>query len=113
MRAVVVALSLFGCAFAAPISTIEAASLFDRGVTWEQFLRSVKVQERRWRTNASWTEIPSELVERLKRVSSGLRILIVTEDWCADSVHTVPYIARLAERARIDLRIVDRTIGKP
>jgi hypothetical protein len=113
MSAFVLALHLLGSASTAPNSPIEAASLFDRGVTWDQFLRSVKVQEPLWQANASWTEISPELVERLKRVSSGLRILIVTEDWCADSVHSVPYIARLAARVRIDLRIVDRTIGKP
>jgi hypothetical protein len=52
-------------------------------------------------------------VTRLKRVRGGLRVLIVAEDRCADSVHTVPYIANLAAAAGVDLRIVDRAAGEP
>jgi hypothetical protein len=113
MRPFILALYLLGFSSTTPTSVVEGASLFDYGVTWEQFLRSVRVQRHLWQDTASRTEVPPEFVERLKRVSSGLRILIVTEDWCADSVHTVPYIARLAERVGIGLRIVDRTTGKP
>jgi len=113
MKPFVLVLYLLGLGSTPPTSLAEGAVLFVHGVTWEQFLRSVRVQRRLWEDTAARTEISPEFVERLKRVSSGLRILIVTEDWCSDSVHTVPYVARLAERAGIDLRIVDRTIGKP
>jgi hypothetical protein len=113
MRSFIIALYLLGLSSRPQLSSVERASLFDQGVTWEQFLKSVRIQRRLWQDIASRTEIPPEFVDRLKRVSSGLRILIVTEDWCSDSVHTVPYIARLAERVGIGLRIVDRTIGKP
>ena len=53
--------------------------------------------------------VPSDVVERFRRVSGGLRILVVAEDWCPDSVNAVPYIAGLASSASVPLRIVDRT----
>ncbi len=49
--------------------------------------------------------------QRFRRVGGDLRLLIVAEDWCPDSVHTVPYVAALAARAGVDMRIVDRGSG--
>jgi hypothetical protein len=90
-----------------------AASLFDRGLTWEQFLSGVRVQRELWLKNAAAASIPPRLSERLKRVSRGLRLVIVAEDSCTDSVNTVPYIARLAASAQLDVRVVDRALGEP
>jgi hypothetical protein len=113
MKPFVLALCLLELGSMPPISAAEAASLFDQGVTWDQFLRSVRAQKGLWQDTAARTVMPPGFAERLKRVSSGLSMLVVTEDWCSDSVQTVPYIASLAARVRVDLRIVDRTIGKP
>jgi hypothetical protein len=90
-----------------------AASLFERGLTWEQFLDGVMVQRELWLKNAVAATVPPGLNERLTRVSQGLRLVIVAEDSCTDSVNTVPYIARLASAAHLDLRIIDRTVGEP
>ena len=90
-----------------------AASLFERGLTWEQFLDGVTVQRELWLKNAAAATIPPGLNERLTRVSQGLRLVIVAEDSCTDSVNTVPYIARLASAAHLDVRIIDRTVGEP
>lgn len=39
-------------------------------------------------------------------------MLVVAEDWCPDSVNTLPYIAALTSLAHVDTRIVDRTEGR-
>jgi hypothetical protein len=90
----------------------QAARLFDSGITFDQFLGQTKAQREVWLKNASRTDVPPDAVNRLKRVREGLRLLIVAEDWCADSVHTVPYIANLAAAAGVDVRIVDRASGE-
>jgi hypothetical protein len=108
-----VALQLFGVLGAAPRVAADAASLFDRGVTWERFFNSVRRQKDVWQRNAATAEVPADLAARLSRVRAGLRMLVVTEDWCSDSVNTVPYIAKLSERVGIELRIVDRVVGAP
>lgn len=97
----------------APRDEGNPARLFDLGVTFGQFLDSAKAQHDLWEKNAARAGSSPSLVNRLKRVSDGLRVLVVSEDWCADSVHTVPYIATLAAAAGVDLRVVDRTVGEP
>ncbi len=89
-----------------------AADLFRRGRSFDAFLATVGAQRDLWRTNTARAEPPRELVDRLEHAARGLRVLVVAEDWCPDSANTVPYIARLASRAGVPLRIVDRTDGK-
>ncbi|HEV3062439.1 MAG TPA: thioredoxin family protein [Vicinamibacterales bacterium] len=87
-------------------------SFYSRGQTLEQFVDRATQQRELWLKNAAWTNIPPELVLRLRRVTSGLLFLIVAEDWCPDSVNTVPYIVRLGTMAGVETRIVDRTVGQ-
>jgi hypothetical protein len=87
-------------------------SFYGQGQTLEQFVDRAKHQRELWRKNTAWTDIPPELVVRLRRVSSGLRLLIVAEDWCPDSVNTVPYVVKLGAMAGVEARIVDRTVGE-
>jgi hypothetical protein len=87
-------------------------SFYGRGQTLQQFVGRAKHQRELWLKNAAWTDIPSDLVRRLRRVNAGLRFLIVAEDWCPDSVNTVPYVVRLGAMAGVETRIVDRTVGQ-
>src|SRR5579872_2933910 len=77
--------SLSGVSQAADVST--ASSLFNRGRTWEQFLGTVAVQRELWLRNVAMATAPEELTERLARVARGLRLVIVAEDSCTDSVN--------------------------
>jgi len=88
-----------------------SAALFTRGMPWDQFLSGTKAQREAWLKNAG-REIPPGLVDRFKRAGKGLRLLVVTADWCGDSVHSVPYIAKLASLAGVELRVVDFRAGK-
>ena len=85
--------------------------LVERGRTIDQFAGAANVQRDRWLKNVADASAPPELVARLARVGKGLQILAVAEDWCPDSVNTIPYLAALASRAGIDFRIVQREDG--
>lgn len=89
----------------------DPVATYSRGVTWDQFLTSAKVQRKTWLENAE-RDVPPGLVERFKRAGDGLQLLVVTADWCGDSVHSIPYIAKLASGAGVELRVVDFRIGK-
>jgi len=108
---------LFALAFAATAvqagtpTTNLAASLFDRGESFAEFLTHVTAQRELWLRNAARTGIARDAVSRLTRARSGLQLLIVAEDWCPDSVYTVPYVANLSSAAGIEVRIVDRSAG--
>jgi hypothetical protein len=90
-----------------------AASLFDEGITFQEFLSGVQAQRRTWEENSARPDPPAALVDRLKRAGTGLKLLAISEAACSDSVQTVPYIARLASLAGIELRIVTKARGLP
>jgi Thioredoxin len=90
-----------------------ALAVFDKGQEWSSFLAAVTTQRERWTANAARGSVPPDLARRLQRTASGLRLLIVAQDWCIDSANTVPYIARLATSAGVPVRIVDRAAGAP
>ena len=112
MRPAVLVLAVYASVQAGS-EDVHATRLFNSGVTFARFLEHAEAQRDMWLKNASRTDIPPDAVVRLKRVRDGLRVLIVAEDWCADSVHTVPYIANLAAAAGVDVRIVGRAAGEP
>jgi hypothetical protein len=86
---------------------------FRSGKTWEQFLENVSAQRELWLDTDAAATAPLEFIERAKAASHGLQLVIVAEDWCPDSVYTVPYVARLARSSSIPLRILDRLAGEP
>lgn len=88
-------------------------ALYGRGQSFQQFIKGATHQRQLWLKNAAWSGIPPDLVDRLRRVGANMRLLIIAEDWCPDSVNTVPYVVKLAALTGVDARIVDRTIGQP
>jgi Thioredoxin len=112
MRPALLVFAVYACVQTAS-EDVQPARLFNSGLTFAEFIGRAKAQRETWRENASRTDVPDDAVNRLKRVRNGLRVLIVAEDWCADSAHTVPYIANLAAAAGVDLRIIDRAAGTP
>jgi hypothetical protein len=90
---------------------VDAPGLFDSGQTMEQFVQTSTRQREAWIRIVAAAKIDPRMVERFRRAGKDLRLLIVAEDWCPDSVHTVPYVAALAAQAGIDVRIVDRGSG--
>lgn len=107
------AVTLCACAHVAAAGDATPAQLFDRGMTFARFVDHAQAQRETWLRNAAATDVAADAVSRLARVREGLRVLIVAEDWCVDSVHTVPYIAAAAAAAGIEVRIIDRTVGAP
>lgn len=81
-------------------------ALFDQGISWQTFLTDVQAQRATWEANASRAPVPADLVERVRKAAADLKLLVVAEANCSDSVQSVPYVARLATEAGIPLRIV-------
>ncbi len=96
-----------------PARAQDAAALFDQGVTWDAFLAGAQSQRDKWQTNAGRATVDADVLARFKRVAPGLKILVVAEAGCSDSVNTVPYLAKLASLANVELRIVNKATGAP
>jgi len=91
---------------------INGAAIFDQGQSYEDFLSEANARVDVWQNNTRRSRPPAGLVDRLKRSSEGLRLVVVAVAACSDSVHTVPYVAALAREAGVPLRIVDPRVGR-
>lgn len=89
----------------------QPVAVYSQGMPWDQFLAGAKIQRETWLKNAERAISPG-LVDRFRRAGNDLRLLVITAEWCPDSVHSVPYIAKLASSAGVDLRVVDFRTGK-
>jgi len=90
----------------------QASVVFDQGLSWTDYLASTKQQHELWVRNAG-RDVPVDLVTRFKKAGAGLRLLVVAEDWCSDSVNSVPYLGTLATKAGVDMRVINSVVGKP
>lgn len=87
--------------------------LYEAGVEFQEFLARADRRERLWRANYEAGEPSPGAVGRAARISGRWHLLVIAEDGCSDSAQTIPYLARLAERASgIELRIVDSRAGR-
>lgn len=94
-----------------PAAAGDAIAMYAQAKSWDSFLANARVQRESWLKNAG-RDVPPGLVDRFKRAGDSLQLLVITADWCPDSLHSVPYIATLAARAGVDLRVVDFRTGK-
>src|SRR5262245_15708834 len=89
-------------------------ALYDQGVPFATFLEHAQSHRDEWTANFQRAKPEDEAVARARALPEGRRILVVAEDWCADSLNTVPYVAKLVDAAsdRLQLRVIDSTAGK-
>lgn len=93
----------------------DAQAIYDRGITWQAFYDAADARRELWRSNTTRAKarITPDEVERLQKAGTGLTLLVVAEANCSDSVNTVPFIAELAAKAGVELRIVSKEAGEP
>ena len=79
-------------------------------LTFEQFLGVAKELAELWPKLYGRASVAPEWAERARALPAPLRLLILSEDWCGDSVNTVPLLQRLAEGSdgRLELRLLAR-----
>lgn len=96
-----------------PLTADTLNLLYAEGVPFERFLAEAETSQAVWEGNRERGPVDPDLVERARAVGSGWRILAVAEDWCTDSMHTVPYVATLlAELEGVEMRIVRAGPGR-
>jgi hypothetical protein len=90
------------------------ASLYERGKSFAEFLSGAKQRRDTWLRNYGWAKPDAELMARIQGLAGTWRLLVVAEDWCGDSVNTIPYLATFADSAggRLQIRVVNSTDGK-
>ena len=89
-------------------------ALYKGGIEFEEFLSSVNHNRDDWLAAYSTAPDRAEWVRRVEHLRGRWALLVVAEDWCLDSMHLVPYLARFVNATgNLTLRIIDRTAGEP
>lgn len=89
---------------------------FKQGLTYQQFIDQIKVNQDRFQMNYEGTTISDEdakALRALKAKENGpAKVLVLGEDWCPDVYRGLPVLQRMAEAADWDLRVFPRDENK-
>ena len=88
-------------------------SLFEQGITYEEFLDDAVRRRDMWLRNTEKAVVPDSIVSRLSGLKGSWNLLAIAVDACSDSANIIPYLATFAGRIpSIDIRIVDSDVGR-
>lgn len=87
--------------------TIDSAR-YAAAPTFAAYLGTVVKHAELWHGVYRTSTVEVDAVGRFRRAAVGFRLLALSEDWCGDCVSVLPVLARLAEQAGIDLRVLAR-----
>lgn len=78
--------------------------------TFDGFVEAAQANKQLWTTMYKLARVPDSFVERARALPDRLHLLVLNEDWCGDSVNTLPTIAKLASLVpeKVDLRVLGR-----
>lgn len=77
--------------------------------TFAQMLASATRNVDLWSSIRARATVDDSAVRRVEQLGGRWHLLVISADWCIDSVSLVPYLDALAARApNLDVRIVDR-----
>ena len=81
---------------------------FERAPTFREYLETVDQNRDLWNGVYERVRLPDDLVAEASRIRGEWHLVALSEDWCGDAVNTLPVVARLAEEAGWDLRVLGR-----
>lgn len=88
-------------------------ALYRSGREFADFLETADRRRDLWLRHYGKGEVPEDLLARAAALEGRWRILAIAEDWCSDSVNTVPFLALLADASdAIELRVIDSESGR-
>ena len=73
------------------------ADRFAQGMTFPEYLDQMRTNKERFVRFMREATISDEDRRALRRLGPGLRVLVITEDWCGDALYSFPALARLVE----------------
>jgi len=84
------------------------AHLWESALTFEQFVETSRQHRELWTGVYRTAVVPAWAIEDARRLGGRFRLVALVEDWCGDASSTVPVVARFAQAAGIELRILRR-----
>jgi hypothetical protein len=82
---------------------------FRSGWTFDEMMAAAQANTDLWRSIRTRATVEDEAVRRMESLDCTWHLLVLSEDWCSDSVSTVPFVDELAARAwNLDLHVLSR-----
>ena len=85
---------------------------FASGLTYQDYIAQIKVNQDRFQENYDNTQVTDEDVARFKEImarpNGPAKVLVLGEDWCPDVYRGMPVIARIAEATGMEMRVFPR-----
>lgn len=81
---------------------------FETAPTFDEYIASVEKNRDLWHGVYERVRLPEDAVADARSVSGKWYLVALSEDWCGDAVNTLPAVARLAEAAGWELRVMSR-----
>lgn|GEM_PF-1572303 len=83
---------------------------FQSGLTFQEFVRQADLNRERLERVYREIELPDEVVQAFQSLPEPLKAVVISEDWAADAVVSLPLLVRLAEasRGKLEVRIFPR-----
>ena len=80
------------------------------GETFAEFIARPTIKNREmWVALTHRVAIPLEISARVEALHGQWHLLVLSEDWCGDSINIVPIVAKLTESvSNMDMRILER-----
>lgn len=99
---------LLACATTLHAHQIDYTALWDQAIPFDQFLHSVRVRDRQWKSRFANAAVTADVLNDIRALKGRRRILVVATDKCSDSAWAVPYVAKLAAAVpeRLELRVI-------
>jgi len=90
--------------------TLITRTRYYEGETFAEFLARPTIKSREmWVALAHRVTIPLEISARVEALHGEWHLLVLSEDWCGDSINIVPIVAKLTEAvSNMDMRILER-----
>ncbi|MFZ0443526.1 MAG: thioredoxin family protein [Bacillus sp. (in: firmicutes)] len=88
---------------------MELKQWFEKGLTTEEYIAGMNVNQEKMNTIYRQFTLNAEEKQQAQKVKDlGLKVIVISEDWCGDAMLNNPVLLRIAEEANIDVRFVLR-----
>jgi hypothetical protein len=91
------------------MSDVSLEQRFDAAETFADFLTRPHQYRDLWNALYKRATVPEDLLARAQKVQKPWHLLVLSEDWCGDSINILPLVAKLTDAVpALDLRILGR-----